>query len=312
MAAIKILGKTIDAFQLLRQPQNDLPKEARTLLLLVDGKRHIKELRLIATANGVRSFDDAVAYLEEAGLVQELPDSDEDALLLDDHGPVVPPTNLITLDFAVPPGALDKPPAAAPAPKRNAQAAAPTGARAPTAAAASPAPAASAPAEPAPPASTRDDVKARLVELLRPRVEEALRAKLLPEVRATLQKEMSARLEQVLRPHVERQLALRIHAEMKPRLEREFKERLEAALAARLKATPGLGSFGDADASVPDRQLALALDEDAPQLVLALDGDAVDGAIILDGPEPELTLDDHRPHILLALARDGEPAPAGT
>lgn len=248
MAGLRILGKTIDAFQLLRQPKIDLPKEARTLLLLVDGKRHFKELRMLARANGVQSFDETLAYLEQARLVQELPEADEDSLVLDDDAPSAPPSHLITLDLTVPARELM---AARSAPEARGAPAAPV----PKAAPAAPSAAADA-------SDPRSEIRARLTELLRPEVEAELREKLRPEVRAALQKELAEKLETALRPGIERLLTVRIQNELKPRIEREFRERLERALATRLQAEGLSPSAAGCDPAILESSMPLVLELD--------------------------------------------------
>lgn len=218
MAKIAFLGKTIDAMHLLRQPDNALPTDARTLLLLVDGHRHTGELRALAAANDVDDFDGTLDYLHNAGLVQTLPEIHESALSIDETGPGIPAGNLITLDFAVPKGAFDKIPLPASAPARPAAGSASDGAQ-PS-------------AGPALPDAERRALHAALVAQWRPKIEAELRTRLLPELRTQVVRELRARLEPALRQRIEQEL----RAELKPRVEQEFRDRMEAAIAARLQA----------------------------------------------------------------------------
>lgn len=249
MARITFLGKTIDALYLLRQAECPLSKDARTLLVLIDGKRHERELKRLAATNGVESFEESLAYLRQAGLIQELGDTGEDALTIDAMESDYPDANLITMDFTRQSGFLNNP----------------TAARAPMVRAGV------APPQPAPVTAQADAgkhapgpdmaaaqklralqeqaIRARLVEHLRPRVEEELRARLLPELRTRIVRELTVKLEAALRPQVEKRLHARLEAELKPRIEQEFRARLEAQAAARSGALAPCAPEPDAEAS---------------------------------------------------------------
>lgn len=266
MAKVMFLAKTFEAVQVLRQPDCDLPRDARTLLVLVDGSRHLKQLRMMSAFNGVRDFDAALAVLNERGLLQELPEASGDEISIESPNEKVAEVNLLSLDFAIPEDAFATPlrPATA-VPTKAAAPAKPTVAAANTAPAPVkpvPTPAVSAPLSM--PKAAADstvssphaaelrarlerEIRDRLVSELTPKVTEELRKSLVPEVRAQLTKAIYEKLVAGLRPLIEVRLRQQLEPQIKASIEREYRAKGTTASAdsAEPCATP------KAEAAVP-------------------------------------------------------------
>lgn len=261
------LAKTFEAVQVLRQPDCHLPRDARTLLVLIDGSRHLKQLRMMSAFNGVRDFDAALAVLNERGLLQELPEASGGEISIESPNEKVAEVNLLSLDFAIPEDAFTtlRRPATA-VPTKAAAPAKPTVAAdntAPAPVKSVPTPAASAPLSSTSPAAADSkessphlaelrvrlerEIRDRLVSELTPKVTEELRKSLVPEVRAQLTKAIYKKLVAVLGPLIEVRLRQQLEPQIKASIEREY--RAKATTAPADSAEPCAAP--EAEAAVP-------------------------------------------------------------
>jgi hypothetical protein len=269
MAKVLFLAKTIEAVHLLRQSDCELPRDARTLLVLIDGSRHLKQLKMLAAFNGVQDFDAALDVLNEQGLVQELPEPSGDEIPIESPNEKVAEVNLLSLDFAIAPDALDtprRPVTRAPAKVNTAPANADTALTVPASAPAKQAAVPATTAAPAPlssaAAASRDtpelrarlerEVRERLVAELTPKVTEELRASLLPEVRTEVTKKIYEKLSSALRPLIELRLRQQLEPQVRASIENEWREKaVAAATGSEIAPTPEVVL----DANAPTRSL---------------------------------------------------------
>jgi hypothetical protein len=192
------------------------------VLLLVDGERKLRTVRILAAEKAISAFDTILAQLLRDGLVQELKESEEGAIRLDTLDATQAEASKVTLDFVV-----SQPPQDNPLPANDA-------------------PDSPLPVDVAVPVFADDVGQAEIAELreqvehafcsvlpapLRPRIEQALHPAPARAVVASMQPRRAPQLSHALRAEIERRLLAELDEKIKQTFERELSDRLSLEMA---------------------------------------------------------------------------------